>query len=102
MTYDVTPQPEESREMPQDTLLKTAVAAQVRVTGWRDTAITRVRRRYASAGSGPGRDRGQTSFEYLGIILVVVAIIGGIMATGIGTSITNKIKEQIDKIKAGG
>lgn len=86
--------------MPQDTLLKTAVAAQVRVSGWRDTAITRVRRRYASAD--PGRDRGQTSFEYLGIILVVVAIIGGIMATGIGTSITNKIKEQIDKIKAGG
>ncbi|KOU44952.1 hypothetical protein ADK54_15965 [Streptomyces sp. WM6378] len=88
--------------MPQDTLLKTAVAAQVRVSGWRDTAITRVRHRYASASAGRGRDRGQTSFEYLGIILVVVAIIGGIMATGIGTSITNKIKEQIDKIKAGG
>ncbi|WP_234392089.1 hypothetical protein [Streptomyces sp. WM6378] len=102
MTYDVMPQPEESREMPQDTLLKTAVAAQVRVSGWRDTAITRVRHRYASASAGRGRDRGQTSFEYLGIILVVVAIIGGIMATGIGTSITNKIKEQIDKIKAGG
>ena len=85
--------------MPQDTLLKTAVAAQLRVSGWRDTAIARIRRRYACGGSGSG---GQTSFEYLGIILVVVAIIGGIMATGIGTSITNKIKEQIDKIKAGG
>ncbi|MER7145841.1 hypothetical protein ABZ829_12800 [Streptomyces xanthochromogenes] len=84
--------------MPQDTLLRTAVAAQLRVRGWRDTAITRTRARYASGE----RDRGQTSFEYLGIILVVVAIIGGIMATGIGTSITNKIKEQIDKIKAGG
>ncbi|MEV5939253.1 hypothetical protein [Streptomyces sp. NPDC051994] len=84
--------------MPQDTLLKTAVAAQLRTNAWRDTAVARIRRRYA------GRDgaRGQTSFEYLGIILVVVAIIGGIMATGIGTSITNKIKEQIDKIKAGG
>ncbi|WP_226598880.1 hypothetical protein [Streptomyces violascens] len=101
MTYDVTPQPEESREMPQDTLLKTAVAAQVRVSGWRDTAIARVRRRYASANAD-GRDRGQTSFEYLGIILVVVAIIGGIMATGIGSEITTKIKEQINKIKAGG
>ncbi|MCX5385321.1 hypothetical protein [Streptomyces sp. NBC_00083] len=84
--------------MPQDTLLRTAVAAQMRVSGWKNTAVTRARRRYAAAG----RDRGQTSFEYLGIILVVVAIIGGIMATGIGTSITNKIKEQIDKIKAGG
>ncbi|GGU36207.1 hypothetical protein GCM10010289_66570 [Streptomyces violascens] len=87
--------------MPQDTLLKTAVAAQVRVSGWRDTAIARVRRRYASANAD-GRDRGQTSFEYLGIILVVVAIIGGIMATGIGSEITTKIKEQINKIKAGG
>ncbi|MFI6049227.1 hypothetical protein ACIBCO_03945 [Streptomyces violascens] len=90
--------------MPQDTLLKTAVAAQVRVSGWRDTATARIRRRYASAdpGGGRGRDRGQTSFEYLGIILVVVAIIGGIMATGIGSEITTKIKEQINKIKAGG
>uniref|UniRef100_A0AAU2VH37 Integral membrane protein n=1 Tax=Streptomyces sp. NBC_00003 TaxID=2903608 RepID=A0AAU2VH37_9ACTN len=90
--------------MPQDTLLKTAVAAQVRVSGWRDTAITRVRRRYAGAGSGRGRDgdRGQTSFEYLGIILVVVAIIAGIMATGIGNKITDRIKDQIDKVKAGG
>ncbi|MER0447982.1 hypothetical protein ABR738_26075 [Streptomyces sp. Edi4] len=84
--------------MPQDTLLKTAVAAQLRVRDWRDTAIARTRSRHACGE----RDRGQTSFEYLGIILVVVAIIGGIMATGIGTSITNKIKEQIDKIKAGG
>ncbi|MFE0680782.1 hypothetical protein ACFW17_08245 [Streptomyces sp. NPDC058961] len=97
MTYAM-PQPEESREMPQDTLLRIAVAAQLRVRDWRDTATARARARYASAE----RDRGQTSFEYLGIILVVVAIIGGIMATGIGTSITNKIKEQIDKIKAGG
>ncbi|MFJ8308506.1 MULTISPECIES: hypothetical protein [unclassified Streptomyces] len=91
--------------MPQDTLLKTAVAAQLRATGWRDTAVARIQRRYAGrdgAVRDRDRDRGQTSFEYLGIILVVVAIIGGIMATGIGTSITNKIKEQIDKIKAGG
>ncbi|MFD7161929.1 hypothetical protein [Streptomyces violascens] len=102
MTYDVTPQPEESREMPQDTLLKTAVAAQVRVSGWRDTAIARVRHRYAPADPGRGRDRGQTSFEYLGIILVVVAIIAGIMATGIGNKITDRIKDQIDKVKAGG
>ncbi|MFG2717380.1 hypothetical protein ACGFW5_03595 [Streptomyces sp. NPDC048416] len=84
--------------MPQDTLLRTAVAAQMRVAGWRNTTVARARRRYAAAD----RQRGQTSFEYLGIILVVVAIIGGIMATGIGSEITTKIKEQITKIKAGG
>ena len=88
--------------MPQDTLLKTAVAAQMRVNGWRDTAVARARRRYASANTGAGRDRGQTSFEYLGIILVVVAIIAGIMATGIGSKITTRIKDQIDQVKAGG
>ncbi|MFF4184751.1 hypothetical protein ACFYZ9_16285 [Streptomyces sp. NPDC001691] len=84
--------------MPQDTLLRTAVAAQMRVSGWRDTAIAHIRRRYTTAA----RDRGQTSFEYLGIILVVVAIIAGIMATGIGNKITDRIKDQIDKVKAGG
>jgi hypothetical protein len=46
-------------------------------------------------------DRGQTAFEYLGIILVVVVIIGAIVGTGIGEDITTKIGEQIDKIKAG-
>ncbi|MEU8963174.1 hypothetical protein AB0C89_15915 [Streptomyces sp. NPDC048491] len=97
MTYAM-PQPEESREMPQDTLLRTAVAAHLRVRDWRDTATTRARARYASGE----RDRGQTSFEYLGIILVVVAIIAGIMATGIGSAITSKIQQQIDNIKAGG
>ncbi|MFI6687783.1 hypothetical protein [Streptomyces sp. NPDC050485] len=86
--------------MPQDTLLKTAVAAQLRASGWRDTAVARIRRRYE--GRDGARDRGQTSFEYLGIILVVVAIIAGIMATGIGNKITDRIKDQIDKVKAGG
>ncbi|MFE4860200.1 hypothetical protein [Streptomyces sp. NPDC056670] len=86
--------------MPQDTLLRTAVAAQLRVRDWRDTAITRARARYASGERD--RDRGQTSFEYLGIILVVVAIIAGIMATGIGSKITTRIKDQIDQVKAGG
>jgi hypothetical protein len=46
-------------------------------------------------------DKGQTAFEYLGIILVVVVIIGAIVGTGIGEDITTKIGEQIDKIKAG-
>ncbi|WP_055474021.1 hypothetical protein [Streptomyces pathocidini] len=46
-------------------------------------------------------DRGQTAFEYLGIILVVVVIIGAIVGTDIGGDITDKIIEQIDKIKAG-
>ncbi|MFD7836050.1 hypothetical protein [Streptomyces sp. NPDC059761] len=60
--------------------------------------LARMRKRYETKGS---RDRGQTAFEYLGIILVVVVIIGAIVGTGIGQSITNKIKDQITAITAG-
>ncbi|WP_338672521.1 hypothetical protein V1460_05685 [Streptomyces sp. SCSIO 30461] len=78
-----------------NTMLKTAVRVQVRVSGWANTAVVRIQRRY---GSG---DRGQTAFEYLGIILVVVAIIGGMVATGIGAAITTRITGLVNSITAG-
>ncbi|MFB7172898.1 hypothetical protein ACFCYM_19010 [Streptomyces sp. NPDC056254] len=81
--------------MSQNTLLKAAVEARIRVNGWADTAVTRLRSRHAQ------RDRGQTAFEYLGIILVVVVIIGAIVGTGIGQEITTKIKTAVNNIKAG-
>ncbi|MFF4006211.1 hypothetical protein [Streptomyces sp. NPDC001717] len=81
--------------MSQNVLLKTAVQARIRVNGWTDTAVTRIRKRYA------GVDRGQTAFEYLGIILVVVVIIGAIVGSGIGSEITKRIKDAVTNIKAG-
>lgn len=78
--------------MSYSTLLKAAVETRIRVNGWKRTAAAALRAR---------SDRGQTAFEYLGIILVVVVIIGAIVGTGIGEDITTKISEQIDKIKAG-
>ncbi|MEU9302974.1 hypothetical protein [Streptomyces sp. NPDC048269] len=60
--------------------------------------LARMRKRYAGTGT---RDRGQTAFEYLGIILVVVVIIGAIVGTGIGQTITAKITSQIGAITAG-
>ncbi|MGW7138551.1 hypothetical protein [Streptomyces xanthophaeus] len=60
--------------------------------------LARMRNRY---GSKSAQDRGQTAFEYLGIILVVVVIIGAIVGTGIGQDITTKIKDQISSITAG-
>ncbi|WP_385622309.1 hypothetical protein PXH67_27835 [Streptomyces sp. P8-A8] len=71
--------------------LKTAV----RVNGWANTAVSAIQKRYEA------KDRGQTAFEYLGIILVVVAIIGAIMATGIGTSISNRISSMVTQITTG-
>lgn len=62
--------------------------------------LARMRKRYAGTGGSAG-DRGQTAFEYLGIILVVVVIIGALVGTGIGQGITNKIKDQIAAITAG-
>ncbi|MFD6421609.1 hypothetical protein [Streptomyces sp. NPDC060198] len=68
--------------------LKTAV----RVNGWANTAVSAMQKRYAA------KDRGQTAFEYLGIILVVVAIIGAIVATGIGGAISERIKGLVTSI----
>ncbi|WP_411085217.1 Flp family type IVb pilin [Streptomyces sp. 061-3] len=68
--------------------LKTAV----RVNGWANTAVRSIQKRYEA------KDRGQTAFEYLGIILVVVAIIGAIVATGIGGAISTKITKLVDTI----
>ncbi|MET8061735.1 hypothetical protein [Streptomyces microflavus] len=73
-----------------DITLKTAV----RVNGWANTAVSTIQRRYAA------KDRGQTAFEYLGIILVVVAIIGAIVATGIGGAISARISGLVNSITA--
>ncbi|MGW6863347.1 hypothetical protein [Streptomyces sp. NPDC054901] len=77
--------------MSHNSLLK----ATIRLNAWTDTAITRLRKRYAN------QDRGQTAFEYLGIILVVVVIIGAIVGSGIGSEITKRIKDAVTSIKAG-
>jgi hypothetical protein len=82
--------------MRHDTLLKATVEARLRVNGWAQTAASRIRKRYE------GLDRGQTAFEYLGIILVVVVIIGAITASGIGSAISNKIAQAVENIKASG
>ncbi|MFJ3722448.1 hypothetical protein ACIPYQ_07710 [Streptomyces sp. NPDC090045] len=81
--------------MSQNTLLKAAVEARIRVNGWASTATTRLRKRHANL------DRGQTAFEYLGIILVVIVIVGAIVGSGVGSEITKRIKQAVTDIKAG-
>ncbi|MFD0268709.1 hypothetical protein ACFVGY_19385 [Streptomyces sp. NPDC127106] len=63
----------------------------------KQSTLARLRKRYEKTG----RDRGQTAFEYLGIILVVVVIIGAIVGTGIGQAITTKITGAVASITAG-
>ncbi|MGW0857861.1 hypothetical protein [Streptomyces sp. NPDC002690] len=67
----------------------------VRVNGWANTTVSAIRKRYAA------KDRGQTAFEYLGIILVVVAIIGAILGSGIGGEISTRISDMVRDIVSG-
>ncbi|MFF3844926.1 Flp family type IVb pilin [Streptomyces sp. NPDC002328] len=72
-----------------DLMLKTAVVARARVSGWADTTAQALRRR---------GDRGQTAVEYLGIIAVVVAIVVLIANTNLGQTIVDKLRTQISKV----
>ncbi|MCX5154805.1 hypothetical protein OG914_12495 [Streptomyces sp. NBC_00291] len=76
-------------------MLKATVQTSIRLRGWTDTVMTSIRKRCTTT------DRGQTAFEYLGIILVVVVIIGAIVGSGIGGEITKRIKEAVLNIKSG-
>ncbi|KPC80268.1 MULTISPECIES: hypothetical protein [unclassified Streptomyces] len=69
-------------------MLKASVNAKV----WANTSVERMKAR---------GDRGQGAVEYLGIIVVVVAIIAALMLTNIGTTIGTAITGQINKITGG-
>lgn len=45
-----------------------------------------------------GDERGQTAAEYLGIIVLVAAIIAGLFATDLGDKILTGITDSIDEI----
>ncbi|WP_299539706.1 alpha/beta hydrolase [uncultured Streptomyces sp.] len=48
------------------------------------------------------RDRGQSALEYLGMVLVVVALVGAMSATGVGTQLTGEIRNAICELTGGG
>ncbi|GGY76758.1 hypothetical protein GCM10010327_03480 [Streptomyces nitrosporeus] len=49
-----------------------------------------------------GGQRGQGAIEYVGLVMVVVAIVGALVATGIGAELTEKISAQVCRIAGGG
>ena len=73
-------------------LIRLAARTQITVTEWIERRAEAMRAR---------RDAGQTSFEYLGIAIVIAAIIGVLATTDIGDAVKGKILEAIDKIFAG-
>ncbi|MGW3089973.1 alpha/beta hydrolase [Streptomyces sp. NPDC001108] len=44
------------------------------------------------------RDHGQTAMEYLGTILVVVALVGALVATGIGGQVSGRIQDAVCRL----
>ncbi|MFI9747422.1 Flp family type IVb pilin [Streptomyces sp. NPDC052494] len=70
-----------------DAMLKAMTKAKVRAWSW--TARS-------------SRDRGQTAVEYLGIIVVVVAIVVAITGTDLGQSIKGAISQKIAELTGGG
>lgn len=74
-------------------LAQQAVATQIAVTGFVLGAFDRMR----------SDQRGQGSVEYIGIIVVVVAIIGAIVgfATPIGTAIKDKLVAAVNSLTVG-
>ncbi|ALO10767.1 integral membrane protein [Streptomyces venezuelae] len=60
-------------------------------------AVTRAKVRAARSS----RDKGQTAVEYLGIIVVVVAIVIAITGTDIGASILAAITNKIAELTGG-
>ncbi|HWU12360.1 MAG TPA: Hint domain-containing protein [Streptomyces sp.] len=49
-----------------------------------------------------GGQRGQGAIEYLGLVLVVAAIVGALVATGIGAELSEKISAQVCRVTGGG
>ncbi|MFF1464844.1 hypothetical protein [Streptomyces sp. NPDC058330] len=69
--------------------LKAAATTQVCVNSWAKTTVAHMQRR---------RDKGQGAIEYVGITILVVAIVVALLNTNMGTSIGNKFKEKIDSV----
>ncbi|MFE4688782.1 Hint domain-containing protein [Streptomyces sp. NPDC056749] len=49
-----------------------------------------------------GGQRGQGAIEYVGLVVVVAAIIGALVATGIGAELSEKIGAQVCRVTGGG
>ncbi|MEW1900526.1 Flp family type IVb pilin [Streptomyces sp. NPDC086147] len=64
-------------------------------------ALTKARVELTTRTKPRTGDRGQTAVEYLGIIVVVVAIVVAITGTDIGQSIKNAITQKIADLTGG-
>ncbi|MGQ4357348.1 hypothetical protein [Streptomyces drozdowiczii] len=69
--------------------LKAAVSTQTYVTHWANTTVAHMKRR---------KDSGQGAIEYVGITILVVAIVVALLNTNLGATIGNKFTEKINSV----
>ncbi|WP_406454205.1 hypothetical protein OG782_24075 [Streptomyces sp. NBC_00876] len=72
--------------------LKAATTTQTYINGWKNTAVDAMKRR---------SDKGQGAIEYVGITILVVAIVVALLNTNLGSTIAGKFKEKIDSVLNG-
>lgn len=75
--------------MMKDTALKAAVSTQIYVNSWANTTVEHMKRR---------RDKGQGAIEYVGITILVVAIVVALLNTKMGDTMGTKFKAKINEV----
>ncbi|MGQ4490408.1 hypothetical protein ACN6LM_001021 [Streptomyces sp. SAS_281] len=73
----------------KDIALRAAVRTQTYVNHWANTAVDRMKRR---------KDAGQGAIEYVGITILVVAIVVALLNTDLGATIGNKFTAKINSV----
>ncbi|OAH13802.1 hypothetical protein [Streptomyces jeddahensis] len=76
----------------KDVTLKAATASQVYLNNWKNTTVEAIKRR---------SDKGQGALEYVGITILVVAIIVALLQTNMGATIANKFREKVNEVLNG-
>ena len=72
-----------------DITLKAATTAKVYVGSWVNTRVEALQAK---------RDRGQGAMEYVGITILVVAILAALLQTNMGQTIANTFKTKISSV----
>ncbi|MGW1027617.1 hypothetical protein ACWD4J_28625 [Streptomyces sp. NPDC002577] len=73
----------------KDVTLKAATASQVYLNNWKNTAVEAIKRR---------SDKGQGALEYVGITILVVAIVVALLNTNMGATIANKFTTKVNEV----
>ena len=75
--------------MMKNAALKAAVNTKVYIGSWANTRVEKMK---------SARDKGQGALEYVGITILVVAIVVALLNTDMGQTIADKFKEKVDEV----